>query len=98
MAKQIKMTFTLDAATAARIAQTAERLGLPKSGVVREAVRDYAARVGKLAENERLRLLEAFDRLVDRIPSQPASTADRELADMRRARRAGGRRSAVRPR
>ena len=92
MAQAPKMTFTLDERTAERIARTAQRLGLSKSGVVREAVREYAARVGSLSEGERLRLLEIFDTVVARIPAGPAAEVDREIAAVRRARREGGRR------
>lgn len=91
-----KMTFTLDERTAARIAQAAERLGLPKSGVVREAVREYAERVGRLGEGERLRLLALFDELVPKIPSRQAREVNAELAAVRAARRGGGRGAGVR--
>ena len=86
------MTFSLDERTAARIAQAAERLGLPKSGVVREAVREYAERVGRLGEGERLRLLALFDELVPRIPRRAAKAVNAEVAAVRAARRQGGRR------
>lgn len=87
------MTFTLDDRTAERIDRTAQRLGVSKSGVVREAVREYAARAGSLSEGERLRLLEVFDEVVARIPARSAEAADREIAAVRRARREGGRRT-----
>jgi hypothetical protein len=88
-----KRTFTLDDETAARIDRTAARLGLSRSRVVREAVREYATRVGQLSDEERRRLLGVFDDLVARIPARPATEADREIAAVRRARRAGGRRT-----
>lgn len=88
-----KVTFTLDGDTIARLRATAERLALPKSEVVREAIRDFSDRAGRLSERERRRLLEAFDRLVPAIPSRPLGEVERELADLRRARRTGGRRS-----
>lgn len=88
-----KMTFTLDAETAARIERIAARLGASKSGVVREAVREYALQVGRLSDDERGRLLAAFDDLVPSIPRRPAAAADREIAEVRAARRRGGRRS-----
>ena len=75
-----KVTYTLDERTVARIAQAAERLGLPKSGVVREAVREYAERVGRLGEGERLRLLALFDELVPKIAPRRAAAVDAELA------------------
>jgi hypothetical protein len=86
-----KVTYTLDDRTVARIAQAAQRLGLPKSAVVREAVAAYAERVGRLGEGERLRLLALFDELVPKIPARPARAVDAELAALRAARRRGGR-------
>ncbi len=88
-----KMTFTLDAETVARIDRTAARLGTSKSGVVREAVREYAARVGRLSDDERRRLLATFDEVVARIPRRAAAATDREIAAVRVARRGGGRKS-----
>ena len=92
----IKVTFTLDADTISRLRATAERLAIPKSEVVREAIRDFSDRTGRLSERERQRLLEAFDRLVPGIPSRPLRDVERELTELRRARRAGGRRPELR--
>lgn len=91
----IKMTFTLDDQTAARLVRTAERLGTSKSGVVREAVREYAERVGRLSERERLRMLELFDEVVGRIPERPLQGAKAEIEAVRRARREAARRDPV---
>jgi hypothetical protein len=88
-----KMTFTLDDETAGRIDRAAARLGMSKSGVVREAVREYAARIGRLSDQERQRILGVFDDVIASIPPRPAAAADREIAALRRARRAGGRRT-----
>jgi len=93
MAKSTKVTFTLDNDTVARIDRTAARLGVSKSGLVREAVREYAARIGKLSQTERRRMLEVFDAVLARIPKRPADHVDRELAALRRARRGAGRRT-----
>jgi Arc/MetJ-type ribon-helix-helix transcriptional regulator len=92
-----KRTFTLDDETAARIDRTAARLGTSRSRVVREAVREYAAQVGQLGDEERRRLLGVFDQVIARIPARPATQVDREIAAVRRARRAGGRRTPPRP-
>jgi hypothetical protein len=89
-----KVTFTLDEDTVSRINDAAARLSMPKSGVVREAIAEYHARIGRLSESERLRLLGVFDEMVARIPARPAAAVDRELRAIRKARRAGGRRSA----
>ncbi len=87
----IKMTFSLDEATALRLRQTAEVLGKPKSEVVREAILDYSERKGRLSEAERRRLLSAFDQLVPAIPKRPAAEVDEEINSIRKARRRGGR-------
>lgn len=87
------MTFTLDEGTAKRIDATALRLGIPKSRVVREAVAEYGARVGRLSDEERERVLTVFDEYMARIPKRLAAEADRELAEIRRGRRLGGRRT-----
>jgi hypothetical protein len=87
------MTFSLDEATAARLRQTAEVLGKPKSEVVREAILDYSERKGRLSEAERRRLLSAFDQLVPAIPERPAAEVDKEIDSIREARHQGGRRA-----
>ena len=88
----VKVTFTLDDQTVARLRQAALRLNRPQSQVVRDAVRDYADRIGRLSEHERLRMLAALDTIAQRKPSRSASDVDRELRDLRAARRSGGRR------
>ena len=87
----IKVTFTLDHNTITRLNDAAQRLAIPKSEVVREAIHDYHARIGKLSETERKRMLDAFDHFVPLIEKRPAADADRELSQLRRARQAGGR-------
>ena len=87
----IKMTFSVDQETADRLRDTAAALRKPKSHVVREAVADYADRIGRLTEAERRRLLDAFDEFVPAIPARAEQEAVAELAAVRRARRAGGR-------
>lgn len=87
------MTFSLDEETAAALRRSAERTSKPQSAVVREAIAEYAARLGRLSESERRVMLKAFDDLVPRIPKRPARIADKELHAIRVARRAGGRRS-----
>ena len=89
-----KVTFTLDAETVARLRRTAARLARPQSQVVREAIRDYDERSGKLSEDERRRLLEVFDRVVPAIRPRPARDVDAELKEIRASRRAGSLRRA----
>lgn len=87
----IKMTFSLDETTARHLNQTAERLKLAKSQVVREAILEYAARAGKLSEIERRHLLQAFDSHLPKIPDRPLEEVDREIEEIRQTRRGGGR-------
>jgi hypothetical protein len=84
-----KMTFTLDGETADRIDRTAARLGMPKSGVVREAVAEYSARADRMSESERVRMLAVFDELIPRIPKRPGSEVAKEIAALRKSRRTG---------
>ena len=88
-----KVTFTLDDRTIQRLSNAAERLKKPKSEVVREAIADYHQRIGKLSEAERLRLLKILDEMASRPPTRPQAEVEREIAEIRAARRTGGRRS-----
>lgn len=96
MANARKMTFTLDGDTADRIDRTAMQLGMPKSAVVREAVSEYAARAGRMTEAERVRMLAIFDEVIPRIPNRSRREIDKEIAEIRKARRAGWRGGAAR--
>ena len=91
-----KVTFTLDEATVKRIETASQRLALPKSQVVREAVHDYYERLGKMSEQERKRMLRIFDEVIPTIPARPLNEVRRELKNIRLARRAGGRASVER--
>ncbi len=93
MARATKVTFTLDNLTITRLDDAAERLAIPKSEVVREAIQEYHARIGKLSDAERRRMLAEFDRLVPLIPERPLAQVKRELAAIRSIRRRGGRKS-----
>jgi predicted transcriptional regulator len=88
----VKVTFTLDERTVSRLRQAAARANKPQSQVVREAVNDYADRVGRLSESERIRALATLDAIVKRKPIRTAADVDRELRSIRSARRSGGRR------
>src|SRR5437762_2218297 len=67
----VKVTFTLDDHTVARLRQAAERLNKPQSQAVREAVRDYADRVGRLSA------IVLYEWL--RGPRRPGELNDQEL-------------------
>lgn len=98
MAATIKVTFTLDADTVKRLRLASEHLSKPKSQVIREAVQEYYERIGRLSEAEKLRMLRVLDEMLARAPSRPAEEVDRELPEIRRARRSGGRRTLAEPR
>ena len=94
----VKVTFTLDAETVNRLERAAERLSKPKSQVIREAVAEYYQRIGRLSEGEKQRMLRVMDEMLARVPLRSRRDADRELKEIRRARRGGGRRTPVEPR
>lgn len=87
----LKQTFSLDEATTARLDRVARRLVMPKSQVVREALRAYEAQVDRLDETERRRLLDVLDGVLAQVHPRSEAEVDRELEEIRSARRAGGR-------
>jgi predicted transcriptional regulator len=89
----IRMTFTFDEHTVDRLQRTAARVNKSRSAVVREAILDYADRVGRLSEEERRRMLAVLDRMAARPAGRSQRDVDAEIADLRRARRTGGRRT-----
>jgi predicted transcriptional regulator len=87
-----RVTFSLDDQTVARIRQTALRLRKPQSQIVREAVADYAERADRLSDGERSHALGILAGLSGGAPTRTAAGVNRELRELRSARRAGGRR------
>jgi len=87
----LKMTFTFDDETVERINRNAKRLAKPKSEIVREAMRDFDERSDRLCESERLRLVRALEEIMAQPPTRTQREVDREIAEIRRARRSGGR-------
>ena len=87
----VKVTFSLAPETVGMLNDAAERLAKPKSQVVRDAIHDYHARVDRLSEAERIRMLAALDQVVSTQPSRSAADVERELEEIRTSRRSGGR-------
>ena len=92
----IKMTFTLDDDAVRELDRAAERLDMPKSQVVREALRAYGEQLGRLTDEERAAMLETFDRVVPAIGDRPRTEVEAELSEVRAARRDGGRATEIR--
>lgn len=88
-----KVTFTLDRMSIQRLQDAADRLAVAKSQVVREAIMEFHDRLGRLSDRERSALLRTFDEVVPGIAPRSAAAVDRELATVRQARKAGGRRT-----
>lgn len=84
-----KLTFSLDDETVEVLRKTAERVRKPQSLIVREAIAQYAAREDMLSEAERQRLLGIVRRIRSGPATRPADEVDRELKEIRRARRKG---------
>ena len=89
-----KVTFTLDDDTVEAIRSIATRKRKPRSLIIREAIAAYARLEDKLDEDERKRRLALLDDLTARPRTRPTVEVDRELRDIRRARRIGWRRPA----
>jgi len=87
----VKMTFTLDDETVSVLRKTTERMAKPQSAIVREAIREYGARAGRLSEDERRRMLRSIDAVLSQPASRTAAAVERELRAVRLARRRGGR-------
>jgi hypothetical protein len=87
----VKVTFTLDEATVAELRAAAERKSIPKSQAVREAIHDYHAKSDPWSPAERLRKLRVLEEMMKRPPTRSQREVDREIAEIRRARRSGGR-------
>jgi hypothetical protein len=88
----VKMTFTVDEATAATLRRSAEQLQKPQSAVIREAVALHAAHIDRLSPAEQTRMLRALDVLTDRPATRSAAAVEAELAEIRASRRAAARR------
>ena len=89
----VKMTFTVDAQTAEALRRAASRLKKPRSAVVREAIQDYANRADRLSDGEKRHMLRVLDRAMARSPERTQAEVDTEIAQVRAARRTGGRRT-----
>lgn len=86
-----KATFTLDDETLRLIRRMAERTRKPQSLVVREAVAHYAARDERMTADERQQFLETLDELATLPATRSERETDREIGEIRAARRRGGR-------
>jgi predicted transcriptional regulator len=89
----VKVAFTVDEETVETLRRMSTRLKKPQSAVFRQAIKDYAERAGKLSQDERQRLLDALQRITARKPSRSQTDVDAEIAEIRGARRTGGRRT-----
>jgi len=93
MANMVKMTFTVDEQTVEILRRTATRLKKPQSAVFREAIRHFAERADRLTDEERERMLSAIDRIVAQKSGKRQADVDREITNIRAARKTGGRRT-----
>jgi predicted DNA-binding protein len=87
----VKVTFTLDDTTVARLNETARRLSKPKSEVVREAIEAYHAKNDRLSDAERERMLKALREYALLPTVGTAADREREQREIRESRRRGWR-------
>jgi len=83
------VTFSLDDEAVRLLRRIAERTRKPQSLVIREAIAQYAAREEKLSDEERERLLNVLRDISTQPVTRQQADVDRELQDIRRARRTG---------
>ena len=86
MVNKIKVTFTLDVETVARLRAISSRMSKPQSLVVREAVMDYETRAAMLSDEERAHALAIVDRITHEPPTRTATEVDAELGAIRASR------------
>jgi len=86
-----KVTFTLTDDTVRGIERASKRLAIPKSQVVREAIRVYGRQLGRLSEEECEEKLATFEHVIADLGDRPRSEVEGELAEIRAAREDGGR-------
>jgi predicted transcriptional regulator len=89
----VKATFTLDEETISALRKTAQRLAKPQSVIVREAIREFGARAGRLSEEERRQMLRSIDTFLSHPPDRSRAAVENELRQVRLARRRSGRRT-----
>jgi metal-responsive CopG/Arc/MetJ family transcriptional regulator len=85
----VKVTVTLDENTITQLNDTARRLSKPKSEVVREAIGEYYTKSDRLTEAERVRIVGLLKEYARLPPTRSSAETDRELREIRAARRRG---------
>lgn len=85
----VKVTVTLDDASIASLNRTAARLRIPKSQVMREALREFEIKSDRVSESERLRRLRVIEEFMKLPPTRSQAEVDRELRELRASRRRG---------
>lgn len=90
MAK-VKVTIQLDPETLASVDKDAARASKPRSVVLRRVIESSYPNRGPVSEAERLRRLRIMDEYMKQPPTRSQQEVDREIAEIRRARRSGGR-------
>lgn len=87
----VKVTFSLDEESVGYLERMATRLDMPKSQVVREALKVYGEEMTRLSVDERDRMLAVFDEVTADIPDRPRSEVEAELKALRTSRRSADR-------
>ena len=88
-----KLTFSLDEITVQTLRRVSEQKRKPQSLVVREAIAEYGAREDRLPDDERARRLEVIRTLTSTPRTRPGAQVDRELRELKQARRTGWKRA-----
>jgi hypothetical protein len=88
---KVKVTIQLDRETLESVDKDAARVSKPRSVVLRRAIESSYPSRGAVSEAERQRRLRIMDEYMKQPPTRSQREVDREIAEIRRARRSGGR-------
>jgi hypothetical protein len=88
---KVRITLAIDESTLASVDKAAARLSKPRAEMLRQAIESRYPNTGPISKEERARMLRVLDELMASPPTRPQREVDREIAEIRRARRSGGR-------
>ena len=69
------------------LSDAATRLAQPKSKIVSNAIEEFHASIDRLGSGERIRMLAVLDEFAATPPTRPDDDVERELQEIRAARR-----------
>jgi hypothetical protein len=90
-----ELTLTLDEETIEQIERLARLLHKSTGKIVEDAMQSLQPTPRPLTEEERQRRLKLLEEMRKRPPTRPQEEVEREIKEIRAARRSGGRRTPI---